>query len=50
MIQKNDWFRGDETECDWFCKHSVWISKRTLGRTPIPHIEPQTDERRTKKC
>ncbi len=19
-----------------FCKHSVWISKRTLGRTPIP--------------
>ena len=36
MIQKNDWFRGDETGCDWFCKHSVWISKRTLGRTPIP--------------
>ena len=36
MIQKNNWFRGDETGCDWFCKHSVWISKRTLGRTPIP--------------
>ena len=40
MIQKNDWFRGDETGCDRFCKHSVWISKRTLGRTPIPHTEP----------
>ena len=39
MIQKNDWFRGDETGCDWFCKHSVWISKRTLGRTPIPRIQ-----------
>ncbi len=22
--------------CDRFCKHSVWISKRTLGRTPNP--------------
>ena len=22
--------------CDLFCKHSVWISKRPLGRTPIP--------------
>ena len=21
---------------DWFCKHSVWISKRILGRTPNP--------------
>ena len=40
MIQKNDRLRGDETGCDWFCKHSVWISKRTLGRTPIPHTEP----------
>ena len=40
MIQKNNWFRGDEAKCDWFCKHSVWISKRILGRTPIPHTEP----------
>ena len=36
MIQRNNRFRGDEAKCDWFCKHSVWISKRTLGRTPIP--------------
>ena len=36
MIQKNDWFRGDETGCDWFCKHSVWISKRIPGRAPAP--------------
>ena len=29
---------GKETDlrCDLFCKHSVWISKRPLGRTPIP--------------
>ena len=24
---------------NWFGKHSVWISKRTLGRTPIPQTE-----------
>ncbi len=36
-FRKTTAFRGDETGCDWFCKHSVWISKRTLGRTPIPH-------------
>ena len=40
VIQRNNRFRGDEAKCDWFCKHSVWISKRTLGRTPIPHTEP----------
>ena len=34
MIQKNDWFRGDETGCDWFCKHSVDI--QTHLRTPTP--------------
>ena len=38
MIQKNDWFRGDETGCDWFCKHSVWISKRTFEVIPKPPI------------
>ncbi len=26
----------DGNRWNWFCKHSVWISKRTLGRTPIP--------------
>ena len=40
MIQKNDWFRGDETGCDWFCKHSVWISKRTLGMIIPGLFEP----------
>ena len=24
--------------CDWFCKHSVWISIRTLGTAPNPRI------------
>ena len=41
MIQKNDWFRGDETGCDWFCKHSVWISKRAIWG------EPQTPDSRS---
>ena len=45
MIQKNDWFRGDETGCDWFCKHSVWISKRTLGRTPIPRTQTKMERK-----
>ena len=31
---------ADRLHIIWFCKHSVWISKRILGRTPIPHTEP----------
>jgi len=27
-IEGNQW--------NWFCKHSVWISKRTLGELPTP--------------
>ena len=28
--------RGIFPAGDWFCKHSVWISKRILGSTPNP--------------
>ena len=28
---------------DWFCKHSVWISKRILGRTPNPRRTAPAD-------
>ena len=45
MIQKSNRFRGDEAKCDWFCKHSVWISKRTLGRTPIPRTQTEMERK-----
>lgn len=45
MIQRNNRFRGDEAKCDWFCKHSVWISKRTLGRTPIPQTQTEMERK-----
>ena len=45
-MNRNRFYRGvDFNRWNWFCKHSVWISKRTLGRTPIPQTQTEMERK-----